>query len=135
VDIEHGQELLVRGLLNDVVPGVAGVVDDDLETAEAFDGRIYKALRKGGIGDVAGEGGGASAGLRDGGFGLGGWNGVQVIDHYGSAVFGKLFGNRAADAAAGARDQGSLLVESEGHETYSYSPAAETPLELDALDI
>ena len=34
VDAQHGQVLLVGGFLDDVVPGVAGVVDDDVEAAE-----------------------------------------------------------------------------------------------------
>ena len=37
VDVQHGVPLLVRHLLDDVVPGIAGIVDDDVEPALAVD--------------------------------------------------------------------------------------------------
>ena len=40
MDIEHVLKLLVGGLLNDAVPGVAGIIDDDVEAAQFRDGAI-----------------------------------------------------------------------------------------------
>ena len=37
MDVEHRLELLVGRLLNDAVPAVAGVVDDDVERAESIE--------------------------------------------------------------------------------------------------
>ena len=37
VDVEHRLELLVGHLVDDAVPGVAGVVDEDVDLAELVD--------------------------------------------------------------------------------------------------
>jgi hypothetical protein len=54
VDVEHGLELLVCGFLDDRVPGVAGVVDDDVEGAEGGEGGGYEGVRSRGEGEVGG---------------------------------------------------------------------------------
>ena len=37
MDVEHGLELLVRHVVYDAVPGVAGVVDHDVDLAEGIE--------------------------------------------------------------------------------------------------
>jgi hypothetical protein len=44
VDVHDGVPLLVAHLLDDIVPGVAGVVDDDVEPAELFRRDVHDAL-------------------------------------------------------------------------------------------
>jgi hypothetical protein len=44
-----------------------------------------------------------------------GGSGVQIVDHDGGARGGELLGDGAADAAAGAGDEGYFGIESEGH--------------------
>ena len=46
VDVEHGLELLVGHLLDRRVPGVAGIVDDDVEPAECIDGGADEPIGK-----------------------------------------------------------------------------------------
>ena len=46
-------ELLVGHLLDDAVPGVAGVVDDDVETTEAVERRGHEAVAEVRRGDIA----------------------------------------------------------------------------------
>jgi hypothetical protein len=55
VDVQHGLELLVGGLLDDRIPGVACVVDDDVDRAEGVERRIDDGGGRGGVGEVAGE--------------------------------------------------------------------------------
>ena len=64
MNVQHGLKLLVGHLLNDVVPDVAGVVDDDVEGAEGGDGGIHQLLRKVGRGEIAGQPARALASLR-----------------------------------------------------------------------
>ncbi len=58
MNLEHCLELFVGGLLNDVVPGVAGVVDEDIEAAAFAYGGVDEKLGEIRRGDVAcyGEG-------------------------------------------------------------------------------
>ncbi|MNT51778.1 hypothetical protein D3C72_1887640 [compost metagenome] len=44
--VDDGVPLLVGHLLDDVVPGVAGVVDDDVDALEILDSRLDQALRE-----------------------------------------------------------------------------------------
>ena len=37
MDVEHRLKLLVRGLLDDVVPRIARVIDDNVDAAEVLD--------------------------------------------------------------------------------------------------
>src|SRR5947209_11251677 len=55
VNVQHRLKLLVGRLLNDVVPGVTGIIHEDVETAQPLDGVINQLLWKLGIGKVASE--------------------------------------------------------------------------------
>ncbi len=53
VNVEHRLKLLVARLLNDVVPGVAGVVDDNVQASEGLDSLGDETLRQRRVGKVA----------------------------------------------------------------------------------
>jgi hypothetical protein len=58
VDLEHGLELLVGHLVGHAVPGVAGIVDDDVELAELVDGLLDELVAHAGLREIAAEDGG-----------------------------------------------------------------------------
>jgi hypothetical protein len=98
--VENGVPLLVAHLLDDVVPGVAGVVDDDVQSLVLLDGGADKALGKVGVGDIAHAGNGLAAHLAYQGQGLIGGFGIEVVDDQACAFAGQLEGDAAAYAAA-----------------------------------
>ena len=55
VDVEHRLELLVGHPVDDAVPGVAGVVDEDVDLAEGLDRLRDELVGHAGLGQVAGE--------------------------------------------------------------------------------
>jgi hypothetical protein len=55
VDVEHRLELLVRHPVHDPVPGVAGVVDDDVDPSKGLDRGPDQLLGDVGLGQIAGE--------------------------------------------------------------------------------
>ncbi len=111
---------LVELIIGDAVLGAEigvgrGVADEDVDLAEAGDGGVDEVLQAGLVGDVGGDddGGGAAHGGVD--FGGGGFAGIGLAtadDHIG-AVFGHAVGDRLADAARGAGDEGGLAGEVE----------------------
>ncbi len=62
---QHGIPLLVGNFLQQPIPGVAGIVDDDVELAESGDGLVDGQLRPFGISHVAGNGNRTPAGSID----------------------------------------------------------------------
>jgi hypothetical protein len=111
VDVEHGLPLLVGHLLDDGVPGVAGVVDDDVQPAEGRDGRVDKAGGEVGVGHAADEGNRGAAGSLDGLRRLRCRLGVEVVDDHVRALRGQLDRHGTTDAASGPGDEGDLPVE------------------------
>lgn len=68
VQRDDGLPLLVRHLVDDAVPRVAGVVDNDVDLAVAkLGGLVDEQLDVGAVEDVAGHADGLAAGLVDGG--------------------------------------------------------------------
>ena len=63
VDVEHRLELLVGHPVGDAVPGVAGVVDDDVDGAEGVDPGGDQLVGGVGLGQVAGVDGGLAVDL------------------------------------------------------------------------
>jgi hypothetical protein len=55
VDVEHRLELVVGHLVSHAVPGVAGVVDDDVDLAELVDGLLDQLVGHALLGEVAAE--------------------------------------------------------------------------------
>ena len=111
VAVDHRVPLLVGHLLDHVVPGVAGVVDDDVEALVFADGRADEALGEVRRGDAADAGHGLAAGVADGLHGLLRRFGVEIVDDDARAFAGELERDRAADAAARTGDEGDLAVE------------------------
>ncbi|TLD47114.1 MAG: hypothetical protein FAZ92_00606 [Accumulibacter sp.] len=111
MDVEHRLPLLVAHLLDDVVPGVTGVVDDDVEAAELAERRLHEALGEIGGGDAADAGDRLAAGRDDVADGLCRRCGVDIIDHHMRALRRQLERHRATDAAAGAADDRHLACE------------------------
>ena len=102
VDVEHSLELLIRGLLNYVVPRVTGVVDDDVETAQFADSAVDELLGKGRIGEVSGK-------LRGSGYRFRGffqWGRIEVVQHDGRTRRGELLRNGTSDTPAGSGNEG-----------------------------
>ena len=111
VDAEHGQVLLVGGFLDDVVPGVAGVVDDDVEAAKVFHGGADETIGKAGLGHAAIDRDRLAAGCLDFGDDRVTRRGVEIVDHDTSALAGKLERDGAADAASRTRDECDFSLE------------------------
>jgi hypothetical protein len=110
VDVEDGVPLLVAHLLDDRVPGVAGVVDHDMAAAEGVDRGLDDAVAEVGLGDVAGAGHRLAAHLLDLGDGLLGRRLVDVVDHDLGAVAHQAQRDLLADAAARAGDDRHLAI-------------------------
>ena len=108
MDVEHRLELLVGHLVDRAVPGVAGVVDDDVDLAELVDGLLDELVGDAVLGQVAGEDGGLAGDL---GRGLLGDVAVEVVDQDLGALLGEQLCGGAADAAGRAGDDGGLSIE------------------------
>lgn len=100
----------VGDLLDNAIPGIAGVVDDDVEAAEVVDGGLDEPLRETVPCHTADTCGGPPALGFDGGNRLLGRFGVEVVD-YDRRPSPRTSARSRADAAAGARDYGYLSVE------------------------
>src|SRR5690606_9417975 len=98
---------------DDVVPGITGVVDDDVERAEAFAGGAHEFIGETGGGDVAGQAFGAPAGGAHRALGFGGAAVIQVVDHHGGARGGQLLRDGSSDTPSGPGDDGALSFERE----------------------
>ena len=46
MDVEHRLELLVARLLNDVIPAISGVVDDDVDRVKFFERSFARSVRE-----------------------------------------------------------------------------------------
>jgi len=96
--------------------GRGGVVDQDVDAVQLMDRRLDQGFDRGvvtGVDDQrhdAATGGGGQLQGRGG-------QGLQVSggDHHVDALLGEGQGNRLADAAAGAGDQGALAVQLQIH--------------------
>ena len=96
VDVEHRLELLVGHPVGDAVPGVAGVVDDDVDRAEGVDRGGDQLVGGAGLGQVAGVDGGFAVDLARG---LLGDVGVEVVDQHLGALAGEQLRGGPADPA------------------------------------
>ena len=110
VNVEDGVPLLVAHLLDDAVPGVAGVVDHDMAVAEGVDRGLDDAVAEVGLGDVAVAGHRLAAHLLDLGDGLLGRRVVDVVDHHLGAVAHQAQRDLLADAASRAGDDRHLAI-------------------------
>ena len=110
MDVEDGVPLLVGHLLDDRVPGVAGIVHHDMAAAEGVDRGLDDAVAEVGLGDVAGAGHRLAAQLLDLGDGLLGRRVVDVVDHHPGAVAHQAQRDLLADAAARAGDDRHLAI-------------------------
>src|SRR5262249_37983430 len=104
VDVEDGVPLLVAHLLDNRVPGVAGVVHNHMAAAEGVDRGLDDAVAEVGLGDVAVAGHCLAAHLLDLGDGLLGRRLVYVVDHHLRAIAHQAQRDLAADASARAGD-------------------------------
>jgi hypothetical protein len=89
-----------------------GIVDENIETAEIFDGGVNKALSVGGFGYIAGNGDGLATGGSDGGDNLvrSGFTGGVIYD-YGSAFSGERLGDGGSDAFGSSGDDGYFIFQ------------------------
>jgi len=108
VDVQHRLELLVGHLVGDTVPGVAGVVDDDVHRAEGFVGGGHELLCGFRLGHVTGEDSGLTLDL---GCGLLGGIGVEVVDQHLGAVCCKKLCGGPTDSPGGPGDDRALAVQ------------------------
>ncbi|MNT61961.1 hypothetical protein D3C72_1996420 [compost metagenome] len=105
VAVQDGVPLLVAHLLHHVVPGEAGVVDDDVDALEIAHRRVDEAVGKVRCGHVAHAGHGFDAHCLQFLDGLLRRLGVQVIDDQARAFACQPHGDGVADAAARTGDQ------------------------------
>ena len=108
MDVEHRLELLVAHLVGDAVPGVAGVVDEDVDLPEGVDRLLDDLVAGARLGEVAGDGDRLALDLARG---LLGDVAVDVVDRHLRALGGEQLRGRAADAARRAGDDRGLAVE------------------------
>ena len=116
MDVEHGLELLVGHAVHAAVPGVSGVVHDDVEATAGVDGVFDEGVADS-LGDEVGDERGGTPvteGLVDraGGFGRLGF--IDVGDDDAGAVGGEHNGGGAADAARSTGDDGYVAREQLG---------------------
>ena len=111
MDVEHGLELLVGHLLDRRVPGVAGIVDDDVEPAEGVGCSSHEAVGKARLGDAAVDRDGIATRRPDlVGNGVT-RRGIKIVDDDARALAGELERNGPSDAAPGSGDQRDLSFE------------------------
>ena len=110
--IEDGVPLFVGHLLDYRIPGVASVVDDDVQAPEVVDRGGDEAFAEVGVGDAADAGHGLPARGHDRGDGVLGGFGVEVVDHDFRALTRQFECDLAPDPAARAGDDGDLSLES-----------------------
>ncbi|MNM95601.1 hypothetical protein D3C81_1080530 [compost metagenome] len=94
--------------LDAVTPGVAGVVDDDVDAAKGVDRGLHQALGEILGGDAADAGHGFAAGRADFRDHALSRLGIQIVDHHSGAIGGQLQGHAAADATTGAGHDGGF---------------------------
>src|ERR1700754_2057502 len=111
VHIQDGVPLLVGHLLYDVVPGVPGVVDHDVETTELSYGRGDEPLGERRFGNAAGAHGSPPASGPDLLDDVPRRLHVEVVDDHAGALAGQEQCDAAADTTTGAADNGSLAME------------------------
>ncbi len=85
--------LLIAHFLNHVVPGVAGVVDDDVQTAQLFDCRVHKAFGKILLCHAADAGHGPAAGVLDRRDRFLRRGGIKIVDYHAGAFGGEFEGD------------------------------------------
>ncbi|MNN74332.1 hypothetical protein D3C81_1905230 [compost metagenome] len=107
--------LLVGHLLDHAVPGVAGVVDDDVQPLVVLDRGADEALGEVRRTNAADTGHGFAAEGLDRLDHFLRRIGIEVVDHHAGAVGGQLQGDGAADATAGAGNQRHFTFEFLAH--------------------
>src|SRR5581483_11388863 len=115
MDSEDGFPLLVAHLVNDRVPGLTGVVDDDVQAAELFIRAVDDTVGKGAVGDIADDAERLAARRANGFYSLFRGSLVNVAEDDARAVRGKQFRRRAPDAAPRAGDDGNSACKQSLH--------------------
>ncbi|MNJ13110.1 hypothetical protein D3C77_73140 [compost metagenome] len=100
--------LFVGHLLDDVVPGITSVVDDDVNTTVVLDGSLNETLGEIGGGHTADAGNGFTTGLANFSHDFFGRRRVQIVDHNFSAVGCQLQCDATTDTTTGTGDQGDF---------------------------
>ncbi|CAI8856072.1 hypothetical protein EMIT0P294_220018 [Pseudomonas sp. IT-P294] len=109
--VENRVPLLIGHLLDHVVPGVTGVVDDDVDAAKAVHGGLDVTLAKVRCADVAVADGGFATQLADYFSGLVSRVGVQVVDHDARAFARQFQRDLLTDATTGTGDHCDFAFE------------------------
>ncbi|MNF61030.1 hypothetical protein D3C84_426610 [compost metagenome] len=109
--VENRVPLLVAHLLDHVVPGVTGVVDDDVDAVEVVHCGLDVALGEIRGADVAVTHGGFATHLANQLSGFMGRIGIQVVDNDARAFTCQFQGDLLADATTGTGDQCDFAVE------------------------
>src|SRR3546814_7653535 len=108
MDVDHRLKLLIRLLLYHAIARVAGVVDDDVQPAEAVERRLHETFAEVGRGDFADACHRLAARRLDGRDRLRRRILVEVVDDHACPLGGQLERHRATDAAARARNDCDL---------------------------
>ena len=110
MDVQHGLELFVGHFLNDVVPDIAGVVDDDVERAKGGDGGVHQLLGEVRRREIPNQPLRASACL---GGSLLQRHFVNIREHHRRAACREFLGHGASNAASRSGDQRGFAFEGE----------------------
>ena len=123
--VDDGVPLFVAHLLDDVVPGIARVVDDDVDAAERLQCGLDQAFTEVRLGDIAGEGQCLAAAAADLLHHIIGRCGVKIVDNHAGTFARELQGDAAADTTPCTSDDGNLAFQFPAH---VHAPAGCFPL-------
>ncbi len=102
-------------VLDDVVPGVARIVHDDVDGAESRQRGVNQLAWKPGVRDVARQGLGIASGLVDQHTGLEDRITVEIVQHYRGAGLSEFPRRRASDTTTGSGYQRGPALQVEKH--------------------
>jgi len=111
VDVQDEVPDLVVHVVEGLVPGDAGVVDQDVDLAELVRGRIHHPAGLLHVHRVVGRDQHLAAGVLDGLGRLFSRLGIDVVHHDGRALLGEQLRRGRSDPPAGAGDDGDLPVQ------------------------
>ena len=111
MDIDHRVELFIAHLVDHRVPGVTGIVDDDIDATECLDARVDIALGETVFGDAADYGDRFAARVPDLRGDIVSRFLVKIVNDELCALRGEFQCHRTPDTAAGSRDKCDLSFE------------------------
>jgi hypothetical protein len=115
IDVQHAPPRIVAVLQERRAVDDAGVVDMNVQSAEALHRMVDGGLCGSGISDIERLEHGSPPVAREGGDGLDGGIRIGIGHHHACALGCEAFGDRPADALGGSGDESDLVFEASCH--------------------